>query len=97
MARRRSYELLTDWSDREKFIDRRGYVRVHAPEHPRAFGHQGWYYEHRLVAERMLGRLLYNGETVHHINEHKCDNREINLFVCTREEHDKAHQGVYVA
>jgi len=68
----------------------RGYVRVLVPEHPRAFCN-GWVYEHRLVAERMLGRLLYRGETVHHINECKADNREVNLFVCLHDEHIKAH------
>jgi hypothetical protein len=66
------------------------------PEHPKAFCN-GWVYEHRLMAERMLGRLLHFGETVHHINECKSDNRGVNLFVCTREEHDKAHGQMLVA
>lgn len=69
---------------------------VKVPEHPRAF-RDGWYYEHRLVAERQLGRLLETWETVHHINEIKHDNREINLFVCTRKEHDHAHALTLVA
>jgi hypothetical protein len=55
-----------------------GYVRVYAPEHPRA--QNGRYVlEHRLVMEKHLGRLLGPGETVHHKNGIKTDNRLENL------------------
>ena len=60
------------------------------PEHPAAFC-EGWVYEHRLVVERHIGRLLTPGETVHHINECRTDNRPENLFVCPEDEHAKAH------
>jgi hypothetical protein len=74
----------------------RGYVRVFVPEHPKNFCN-GWVYEHRLMAERALGRLLHCGETVHHINEQKHDNRLINLFVCWADEHTKAHDLAHTA
>jgi hypothetical protein len=66
-----------------------GYVLVFVPEHPKNFG--GWYYEHRLVYERDIKRVLETWETVHHINQIKTDNRLCNLFVCTEAEHRKAH------
>jgi len=47
--------------------------------------------EHVYVMEQHIGRTLYAWESVHHINEIKTDNHIDNLFLCSREEHDKAH------
>ena len=38
---------------------------------------------HHLMMERILGRKLQTGETVHHINGIKTDNREANLALCS--------------
>lgn len=83
------YRPLEDWTGRKTFVDRRGYIRVFCPEHPKNI--KGYYYEHRMVMEAAIGRLLQAGETVHHISECKTDNRLINLFLCDRDEHNKAH------
>lgn len=83
------YTPLQTWSKRDRDYMRTPYVLVWVPEHPKAFD-GGWYYEHRLIAEREHNRILPSWVTVHHINENKQDNSLKNLFVCTRAEHDRA-------
>lgn len=63
---------------RPRRVDSDGYVRVYAPDHPRSFK-DGYYLEHRLVMERVLGRHLEGNENVHHINGVRDDNRPENL------------------
>jgi HNH endonuclease len=84
------YKVAKAWSEKEKKVAKEGYVLVKIPEHPKSFN--GWYYEHRLVLEKHLDRILDVWETIHHINENKEDNRIENLFLCTREQHNKAHK-----
>jgi len=48
-------------------------------------------HQHRLVAEKMLGRKLVKGEIVHHKDGNKKNNAENNLEVMTQAEHMKAH------
>lgn len=57
-----------------------GYVLALVPDHPCA-DDKGYVEEHRLVAERMLGRILPREAVVHHINEIRDDNRPKNLMV----------------
>lgn len=75
-----------------KLISQRadGYRLVYQPDHPAA-GTRGYVYEHRLVAERMIGRPLRKGEHVHHRNENPSDNRPENLQVLTIREHRRLH------
>jgi len=83
------YIPIKTWTKRDRKISKEGYVLVKVPEHPKNF--KGWYYEHRLIIEKQLNRIINDWETIHHINEDKLDNRLINLFLCSRIEHNKAH------
>ena len=60
-------------------ISRKGeYNRVLVPDHPNK-NKYGYVYEHRIVMENYLGRLLTKDEVVHHINGNKKYNKIENL------------------
>ena len=71
-------------------IDRMGYWAVFVPDHPNAT-QQGYVFEHRLIAEKMLGRTLNSDEAVHHINGNRKDNRAGNLRVMSDSAHKSLH------
>jgi len=73
-----------------KYIDDKGYVRVLMPDHPKNI--KGYVYEHRILMENYLNRMLLPWESVHHINEVKTDNRIENLYLCTAQEHSAVHR-----
>lgn len=84
------YTPIKNWSKRKtKQVNK--YIAIWVPEHPKSFG-GGWYYEHRLVVEKHLNRILREWETVHHIDGDTANNMIDNLFPCREEEHRHAHK-----
>lgn len=67
-----------------------GYVLIRVGMDHHLADVRGYAYEHRLVAEKKIGRKLKRGEQVHHINGDKTDNRPENLDVMR----SAAHHGV---
>ena len=53
-------------------------------------GRKAW--EHRVIAEKILGRKLSPNEIIHHIDGDKSNNSPDNLQVMTRQEHAKLHK-----
>lgn len=57
------------------------HVQASAPHHPHASS-SGCVYQHVLIAERALGRLLPLGAHVHHVDGNPRNNANENLVIC---------------
>lgn len=84
MGKNRKKEKHPNWSG-GKWKTKMGYIKILTPK--------GYIFEHRVVMEKFLGRLLYKQEMVHHINGVKDDNRIENLKLFKNyKEHSAFHQ-----
>jgi len=78
-----------------RVIASNGYALVRVGKDHHLADVRGYAYEHRVVAEKMIGRRLEPGEQVHHKNENKLDNRPENLEVCAdAAEHHLHHRAL---
>ena len=68
-----------------------GYIKLYTPNHPRALNN--YVFEHRLVVEKHIGRLLSIKEPVHHVDFNKINNNIKNLIVFkSSSSHQRFHQ-----
>lgn len=64
--------------------NKRGYRVLSMKNHPNSIGDSGWIFEHTFVMSQHLSRPLRKGESVHHKNGIKHDNRIENLELWSR-------------
>lgn len=72
-----------------------GYVLIRVGVDHHLADVRGYAYEHRIVAEQVVGRRLRRGEVVHHKNGCKLDNRHENIEVCHSHAHHRVAHRIY--
>jgi hypothetical protein len=81
-----------NWKDGIRIQD---YIGVKSENHPNATK-DGYVAEHRLIMEKILGRLLSKKERVHHKDENKKNNNPDNLYLCANcSVHTDLHMKAY--
>lgn len=94
-------QYLASRRDGNRYLGCNGYWYIKARWHPASKDCRGYILEHRLIAERLLGRRLRAKESIHHCNGIKTDNRPENILVVgsTREHfghHIRGYHGWFV-
>ena len=79
------------WKGAPPTVDKDGYIRVHAPDHPWP-RRRGYIRENIRVMELAIGRRITNDEVVHHIDHDRCNNALENLQLMRRGEHSRYHR-----
>jgi hypothetical protein len=72
-------------------IDRDGYVRTYAPDHPWP-RKNGYVRENVRVMELYIGRRLKSDEVVHHKDGDRLNNKLANLEIMLKGEHSSLHR-----
>ena len=88
-ARSRKGKNSANWKGGRR-INVSGYVLILKSEHPQADIH-GYIFEHRFIMEQKLGRMLFGGEIVHHIDGNKQNNSPENLILTRHGLHEKEY------
>lgn len=71
-----------------------GYILIRVGKDHHLADVRGYAYEHRLVAEKKLGRPLAEGEVVHHVDGIKSNNDSANIEVLPSTAHHSHHHGM---
>jgi len=68
-----------------------GYWTIYYPGHPRTLNN-GRVFEHIIILEKYIGRMISKKEPIHHIDFNRQNNEIKNLYLC---KNNSEHQNVY--
>lgn len=81
-----------DYNSKNYYISGDGYKMVKIGKKKNGVGWTCYEKEHKIIAEKRLGRKLNKKEIVHHIDGNKLNNEESNLHICyDHTEHRLSH------